>query len=141
MSARAHHSFPILLCLHWRRCVPSSWRSTTDRILPSIAVDCPLAFRQQRKESGRRTPGGVIAALIPGLDPSAPFFSVADGFLFPDHKAATERVGRIHELDAADNVCVVIAHDLSLRDRISLFPEKINGWKTVGLRLKTGWLF
>jgi len=40
-----------------------------------------------------------------------------------------------------DNVFVLIAHDLSLRDMIPLFPERINGWEDRDLGGRTRWLF
>lgn len=86
-------------------------------------------------------PGALLQRLLPGQDPRAPFFTVARGPLFPDHEASMETVRKIQELDAADNVFVVMAHDRSLQDRIPLFPEKINDWRAKNLRPDTRWLF
>ena len=72
---------------------------------------------------------------------SNPFFTVARGPLFPDHEAAMDTVQKIQELDAADNIFVLISHDLSVRDRIPLFPEKINLWMASNLGLETRWMF
>lgn len=74
-------------------------------------------------------------------NPGAPFFTVAPGPLFPDHDAAMSTVRKIQELDAADDILVLIAHDLSIRDKIPLFPAKINDWRASGLKTKTRWLF
>jgi hypothetical protein len=52
-----------------------------------------------------------------------------------------DTVGKIQELDASDDIFVVLAHDLTLQDRIPLFPETLNGWKERGLRPSTRWLF
>ena len=72
---------------------------------------------------------------------ASPFFTVARGPLFADYDAATETVTKIQELDAADNVFVLMAHDLSLRDKMPLFPQTINNWSTTGLKMDTRWLF
>lgn len=91
---------------------------------------------------------GVIAgpAQCPGellqqlTRPNEPFFTVAPR-MFPDHDAATDTVRKIQELDASDNCLVLIAHDLSLRDKIPLFPRTINGWKASQVKMETRWLF
>ena len=74
-------------------------------------------------------------------DPCAPFFEIARNGLFPDHAAATETVAKIQELDACDNVFVVLSHDDSLNGRLPLFPERLNGWHESGLGEGTRWLF
>ncbi|KAI1087240.1 beta-lactamase-like protein [Rostrohypoxylon terebratum] len=72
--------------------------------------------------------------------PNEPFFTVAP-LMFPDHDAATETVHKIQELDASDSCLVLIAHDLSLRDTIPLFPRTINSWKASQVKTKIRWLF
>ncbi|KAK3940208.1 N-acyl homoserine lactonase AttM [Diplogelasinospora grovesii] len=72
---------------------------------------------------------------------TSPFFIVARGPLFADYDAAMDTVAKIQELDAADNVLVLMAHDLSLSDQIPLFPKTINGWRASGLKTGTRWLF
>ncbi|KAL4974090.1 Metallo-hydrolase/oxidoreductase [Aspergillus desertorum] len=87
-------------------------------------------------------PGDVLAKLIAvSVSPCTPFFTVADGPLFPDREAAMETVRKIHELDARDEVFVVLGHDRSLREMIPMFPERVNGWREMGLRAETRWLF
>lgn len=75
------------------------------------------------------------------LSPNTPFFTVARGPIFPDHEAAMLTVQKIQELDAAESIFVLMAHDLSIRDKIPLFPETINGWKAIRLKTETRWLF
>ena len=74
-------------------------------------------------------------------NPRAPSFTVLSGPLFPDQEAAMFAVRKIQELDAVNNILVLIAHDLSLRNKIPLFPAKINEWKADGLKTNTRWLF
>ncbi|KAI1407362.1 hypothetical protein F5Y13DRAFT_174953 [Hypoxylon sp. FL1857] len=82
-------------------------------------------------------PGALLQQLT---NAEEPFFTVAPQ-MFPDYDAATDTVSKIQELDAADNCLVLIAHDLSLRDKIPLFPKTINGWKASKLKTETRWLF
>jgi glyoxylase-like metal-dependent hydrolase (beta-lactamase superfamily II) len=86
-------------------------------------------------------PGELLQEFTIEQSPNKPFFNVAKGPLFPDHDAAMDTVRKIQEVDAADNVFVLIAHDLSLRERIPLFPETINGWRERDLGLVTRWVF
>ncbi|KAE8137484.1 Metallo-hydrolase/oxidoreductase [Aspergillus pseudotamarii] len=87
-------------------------------------------------------PGDVLQTLITSsVSPCSPFFTVADGPLFPDREAAMETVQKIHELDAHDEIFVILGHDRSLRSRIPMFPERVNGWREMGLRPDTRWAF
>jgi glyoxylase-like metal-dependent hydrolase (beta-lactamase superfamily II) len=87
-------------------------------------------------------PGDVLQRLASSdVSPCSPFFTVADGPLFPDRKAALETIEKIHELDASEDVFVVLGHDNSLRTRIPMFPDMINDWKEKNLRSETRWCF
>ncbi|KAK4234658.1 beta-lactamase-like protein [Achaetomium macrosporum] len=86
-------------------------------------------------------PGELLAALTKTGRHDTTFFDVAEGPIFHDHGAAMETVRKIRELDASEDVFVVLAHDLSLRQRIPPFPERLNDWKARGLRPETRWVF
>ncbi|KAJ5497537.1 hypothetical protein N7463_009524 [Penicillium fimorum] len=88
-------------------------------------------------------PGDVLAALISSrnISPCSPLFTVAGGPVFLDQGEAAETVRKIQELDAHDGVFVVLGHDRSLRTRIPMFPEKLNGWREMGLGSETRWMF
>jgi glyoxylase-like metal-dependent hydrolase (beta-lactamase superfamily II) len=84
-------------------------------------------------------PGDVLQGAL--KSPSAPFFEVSKGPLFPDHDAAMDTVSKIQELDADDAVLVLMAHDLSVRDQIPFFPETVNDWRAQGIKTGVRWLF
>ncbi|KAJ0108718.1 uncharacterized protein J7T55_011208 [Diaporthe amygdali] len=92
---------------------------------------------------------GEDSPLCPGLllesclaSKSVPFFEVtAPSLIFPDKEASFDTISKIQELDALENVFVVMAHDLSIRDQIPLFPERINGWKKSGIKVDSRWNF
>ena len=90
--------------------------------------------------SGHTCPGDLLQQLQHNCNPAEPFFTVST-LIFPDHAAAMDTVRKIAELDAADNVFVILAHDESLKGYIDLFPLPINNWREKGLRSKTRWLF
>jgi hypothetical protein len=48
-------------------------------------------------------------------------------------------IGKMHDFDAAENVFVVLAHDQSLRDKLTFFPEKANDWREKGIKQQTRW--
>lgn len=86
-------------------------------------------------------PGEVLQRFTMEGSPQQPFFKVAEGRLFPDHDAAMDTVRKIQELDASEDMFIIIGHDRSVRDKIPLFPESINMWKEKNLGIETRWLF
>ncbi|OJJ08734.1 hypothetical protein ASPVEDRAFT_66609 [Aspergillus versicolor CBS 583.65] len=61
--------------------------------------------------------------------------------IFPDYEKAVDTIRKIQELDAADNVFVVLPHDGSVVGHIPLFPRPINDWQAMRLGVSTRWLF
>jgi predicted N-acetyltransferase YhbS len=60
--------------------------------------------------------------------------------MFPDYAKAVDTISKIQELDAADNIFVVLPHDGSVVGHIPLFPRPINDWQDMGLAVSTRWL-
>ena len=71
---------------------------------------------------------------------TSPFLKLSE-LSFPQYDDAVETVQKMKELDALDNVFVVLAHDGSLWDRIVLYPKAINDWHSKDLKSATRWLF
>lgn len=69
-----------------------------------------------------------------------PFF-VQSQKLFPHYEQAVETVRNIQDLDALENVFVILAHDGSLQEHLTFFPERINDWEVNGVKDRTRWLF
>jgi glyoxylase-like metal-dependent hydrolase (beta-lactamase superfamily II) len=61
--------------------------------------------------------------------------------LTSDYTTALKTVDSIKELDASDDVFVILAHDSTLRGNIDFYPLTINDWKVKGYDMKTRWLF
>ena len=110
------------------------------QFLPLPRFVTPSPFTQNR-EAAVSCPGSMLQSLTSEQNPCVPFFTVSCGPLFSDHAGAADTVRKIQELDAADTVFVVLAHDLSLRDMIPLFPNSINEWRAKNLRSMTRWRF
>ena len=106
--------------------------------LPRSITPSPLA---NHTGAGGACPGELIQQLTLEQKADGPFFEVSMGWMFPDRGAAMDTVRKLQELDAADNIFILLAHDMSLRDKISLFPKKINDWKAENLRSTTRWSF
>ncbi|KAL8835767.1 MAG: hypothetical protein Q9176_006715 [Flavoplaca citrina] len=79
------------------------------------------------------TPGGQRPS-------SEPFFMPSER-AFPAQAEAKETLQKIMELDAQENVFVVLAHDTSLEDQIDLYPKSANKWMEKGWKSRTRWLF
>ncbi|KAJ0114632.1 demethylase [Diaporthe amygdali] len=96
------------------------------------------------RETGPLTPpicpGEAILSVL-NQNQKRPLFRLPPGPLFPDHEATMDIVAKIQELDALDEVLIILSHDSSIRDRIPLFPDNINDWRENKLREKTRWVF
>lgn len=85
-------------------------------------------------------PGEALQQLHRNKSATQPFFELSSVML-SDAAAAQETVRKICELDAADNILVILAHDGSLRGHIDFFPHGINAWRVEGIKHATRWLF
>ena len=112
---------------------------------PSDNVTLPLNITLNAPENPNITSSGEQLPQHTTKNQEAinePFLTLAPGPLFPDYHAAKETIAKIQELDAANNIFVLIAHDLSLKKaKIPVFPETINCWKDRNLKMETRWLF
>ncbi|KAK6077446.1 metallo-beta-lactamase superfamily protein [Seiridium cupressi] len=86
-------------------------------------------------------PGDLLQHITVNGGTEKSFFTLPRNMLFPDHEAALDTVRKIQELDANDEVFVIISHDASIRDSLPLFPESVNDWRTKGLKTTTRWWF
>ena len=107
---------------------------------PSPYLPLPREIELFTHES-KKIVGASLQELTQERDPSKAFFNVSRGPTFHDYDAAMDTVKKIQELDAAEEILVLIAHDLSVRDKIQMFPERINEWHLNDLKKKTQWLF
>lgn len=107
--------------------------------MPLPPEDVPQGTLVTTKNGSGKCSGAVLQSLL--TTPTKPFLTLTPGPMFSEYEAAMLTVCKIQELDAAENIFVLMAHDLSPRDKIPLFPQKINGWRTADLKTKTRWLF
>ncbi|KAL8640805.1 MAG: hypothetical protein Q9228_002319 [Teloschistes exilis] len=84
--------------------------------------------------------GEALQAIHPLRSVNAPFFKPSER-MFPAMKEAEETVRKIMEMDAQENVFVVLAHDASLAGEMDTFPDEIADWKEKGVKERTRWLF
>lgn len=73
--------------------------------------------------------------------PTEPPLKVSRGPMFLDPQATDDTIAKIQELDAMDEVLVVMAHDVHLLHQVPFYPNVINDWKAQGLGAKTRWSF
>lgn len=98
---------------------------------PSAFVPLPESL----PEDVRRLHG----ELQPGR-PEHPFVSVS-AHMFPDYENATDTLRKIRELDALDNVLVVLGHDGTLQGHLAFFPDCVDNWGDTDIKQRTRWLF
>lgn len=58
-----------------------------------------------------------------------------------DIPLATKTMRQLQELDCAENVFVIIAHDATVRDGVGHFPKTLNDWKEKGWGKGLKWAF
>lgn len=79
-------------------------------------------------------PGDLFEELVPGADKTKPMYRLTDTGSHFNAAVAEETIAKIQELDALDNVFVVLSHDSSLLDIVDFFPKTSidfigRGWK------------
>ncbi|KAK5049525.1 hypothetical protein LTR84_004454 [Exophiala bonariae] len=58
-----------------------------------------------------------------------------------DIPLATKTMQQLQELDCAENVFVIIAHDSTVRDGVAHFPQSLNDWQAKGWGKQLKWAF
>lgn len=80
----------------------------------------------------------------PGKATTTPFYqpcSRSDSW-YVEPELAAQSIQRLQDIDADERVLVIIAHDPSTVDTLTLFPEgPINEWRGAGLKAKLRWRF
>lgn len=85
--------------------------------------------------------GAALQEVVhPQKSATEPFFRPGER-AFPAQKDAQETIRGIMELDALDNVLVVLAHDKSLDGEMDMYPSAVNDWMRKGVKERTRWLF
>lgn len=75
---------------------------------------------------------------------SSPFYEISEqkGGWYVDPKTAQNSANRLQELDADENILVLLAHDTALEDVVEKFPKHtLNDWKERGWKEKFAWNF
>lgn len=87
-------------------------------------------------------PGHLLQDIHPHNAADKPFYYVTENFSH-DKKVADWTIDGLGELDAHDNILVMLAHDIAIVDppRIDFYPKSMNNWYTKGLGEKVRWLF
>jgi hypothetical protein len=91
-------------------------------------------------------PGGMFLSLHPCHSSTEPFYSIAvdeNGKSLPyvDVDSAKDTIAKMQEIDGFEEVLVIMAHDASLRDVLSYWPDSANSWLEDGWKSKGTWRF
>ncbi|RSM19625.1 hypothetical protein CDV31_001512 [Fusarium ambrosium] len=109
--------------------------------LPLPEEISPSPFSNPSFLPGSICPGEVLVKIHPQQTRDKPFYQNLSEALDRNVAEAEKSVGKVIELDARDDVFVVVAHDSSLLDVIDFFPDKVNDWKENGWKDKSRWRF
>ena len=115
-------------CDHGGELRPTEYQPLPAEISPSPSPRLPLC------------PGSIIQRLHPEGSVVKPFYLPQPDF--PDDlKTFTESLCKLQEMDAHENILVAMAHDVSLKNVLSFFPERANHWRSSRVKEKLRWLF
>ena len=121
------------VCHHAGIFRPSSYLSVPQSITPHPFHDdsqsqipfCPGSeFEELQRSRGKST--------------QEPVYKPTFGHDIP---LAIHTIGKLQELDADENIFVIIAHDSSVRDVVDTFPASLNSWKENGWGNASKWGF
>ena len=85
-------------------------------------------------------PGHVVQQLQSKRSAVRPFYTPEPHF--PDDLQPFQKgLHKLEEIDAQENVLIVMAHDMSLKGVLPFFPEKANQWKNDSIKEESRWLF
>ncbi|BCS02206.1 MBL fold metallo-hydrolase [Aspergillus luchuensis] len=108
------------------------------RYTPLPDMISPNPFRQKTPAC----PGRIFLSIHPKNNSEEPFFGPVRGDRWHhDALEATDSIQKLMEVDAYDNIFPVMAHDMSLRDVVDLYPKPANMWMTKGWKEKSRWGF
>ncbi|UZJ53751.1 hypothetical protein CBS101457_003071 [Exobasidium rhododendri] len=107
-----------------------------------LPLPATLSLPSSKKYSVSGCPGEILAGLQPGRKGSTttPFYDASKDFCV-NKDEAVQSVKGITELDASDDIFVILAHERSLQSKIPLFPKAINDWRKKDIDASTRWLF
>ena len=91
-------------------------------------------------------PGEMFLSLHPSHSPTEPFYKIAvdqNGQSLPyvDIDSAKDTIAKMQRIDRCEEVLVIMAHDASLRDVLSYWPNSANTWQVDGWKSKGTWRF
>ncbi|UPK95545.1 hypothetical protein LCI18_006480 [Fusarium solani-melongenae] len=101
----------------------------------------PSPFSNPSFLPGSICPGEVLVKVHPQQVRDKPFYQNLSEAPGRNVAEAEKSVGKVIELDARNDVFVVVAHDSTLLDVINFFPDKVNDWKENGWKEKGRWRF
>lgn len=116
---------------------PGALRPTEYLPLPRQVVPSPFPTDRAR---GVICLGDTLRDLLAHKSPNRPVFELTNRTC-ADLKTGRSTLRRIQELDAEGRTLIVLAHDRSLLDHVSKFPDRLNNWYSESLGKKTRWAF
>lgn len=87
-------------------------------------------------------PGELLRGIHPYEKANQPFYYVTESFA-QDKKLADWTIEGLGELDAQENILMLMAHDDAIVDpgQLDFYPRSLNDWYRKGVKEKIKWLF
>lgn len=110
-------------------------------IRPSERMPFPDTLASLVGNGGTFCPGDLCSKLSEECNDTTPIYRPTEAGSHLDAPTARETVGKLQDLDALENVFVVLAHDTSLLDIVDFFPKTTEGFGEKGWKGKARWAF
>ena len=107
---------------------------------PSEYLPLPKEIKPSPMPHFPTCPGHYLQDFNRHKSASKPYYQVKKAFADNLHLCKWTIAG-LQEFDAADNVLLLVAHDNSVKDVLTLYPKSANDWREKDLAKKARWNF
>jgi hypothetical protein len=107
---------------------------------PSPYLPLPESIHPSPFTSSAPCTWEMLQRIQPQHSLTEPYLRPARG-MFPAYDEAEDTIRKIQELDAQDNILVILPHDRTVLGVVELFPESVNEWLKQGVKERLRWMF
>ena len=120
-------------CHHGGEFRPSKYLPLPENVTPDMA--------DLKRPRHAPCPGSLFLKIHPKRSATEPFYELKNPGISHDFGEATRSMRKMAEIDANENVLVLLAHDPEMKGVVDFWPRTLNDWKSKGWKEKLKWAF